>query len=276
MKVVRVINNNISVCVDRNSNEVVVFGKGIGFQKKPGEEIPLSSIERTYYKVNPDFLSTLTSISEDAIEIAVKTVDYCHLVLDYELNPNVVFTLADHIDFCVKRVKQNIHIKMPAVEGIEYLYEQEYDVGLFALRLIKRELQIVLPKQEADMIALHIINARAIVSTNPGKNHDAMVNEIVTIIENFWHIRIDRTSFNYSRFASHMNYLFLRAENQEFILSQNSDILEKLVEEYPETYRLANRVANYIEENLNSRLTDEEVLYIMLHINRISDRENAR
>ena len=33
MKVVRKINNNAVICIDGNGNEVVAFGKGIGFHK---------------------------------------------------------------------------------------------------------------------------------------------------------------------------------------------------------------------------------------------------
>ena len=34
MRVLRTINNNVVICLDNNENEVVVFGKGIGFKKK--------------------------------------------------------------------------------------------------------------------------------------------------------------------------------------------------------------------------------------------------
>ena len=34
MRVLRTINNNFVICLDNNENEVVAFGKGIGFKKK--------------------------------------------------------------------------------------------------------------------------------------------------------------------------------------------------------------------------------------------------
>lgn len=37
MKVVKNIHNNISLCIDSKGNEVVAFGKGIGFMKPPYE-----------------------------------------------------------------------------------------------------------------------------------------------------------------------------------------------------------------------------------------------
>ena len=43
MKVIKNINNNVSICVDDNNREVIAFGKGIGF-KKPPYELELSQI----------------------------------------------------------------------------------------------------------------------------------------------------------------------------------------------------------------------------------------
>ena len=37
MKVIKNINNNISLCLDSRNNEVVAFGKGIGIPKPPYE-----------------------------------------------------------------------------------------------------------------------------------------------------------------------------------------------------------------------------------------------
>ena len=43
MKVVKNIHNNISLCIDSKGNEVVAFGKGIGFMKPP-YEVPIQKV----------------------------------------------------------------------------------------------------------------------------------------------------------------------------------------------------------------------------------------
>ena len=43
MKIIRNINNNVSLCKDSENVEVVIFGKGVGFLKV-NEEVPLSNI----------------------------------------------------------------------------------------------------------------------------------------------------------------------------------------------------------------------------------------
>ena len=46
MKVIKNINNNISLCLDSRNNEVVAFGKGIGFTKPP-YDVPVHSVTLT-------------------------------------------------------------------------------------------------------------------------------------------------------------------------------------------------------------------------------------
>lgn len=51
MQVVKNINNNVSICLDSQNQEVVVFGKGVGFIKPPSI-VPLNQIERTFYNLD--------------------------------------------------------------------------------------------------------------------------------------------------------------------------------------------------------------------------------
>ena len=71
MKVIKNINNNISLCLDSRNNEVVAFGKGIGFTKPP-YDVPLSKIDRTFYDVDEEQLAVLKRIPEDVLEAAAE------------------------------------------------------------------------------------------------------------------------------------------------------------------------------------------------------------
>ena len=48
-------------------------------------------------------------------------------------------------------------------------YKKEYDIGLYALKLINKRLSVDLPEEEAANIAFYIINTQ-----NDDINHDAM------------------------------------------------------------------------------------------------------
>ena len=48
MRVLNVINNNVVSSLDEKNREIVVMGKGIGFHKKPGEEIADAQVEKVF------------------------------------------------------------------------------------------------------------------------------------------------------------------------------------------------------------------------------------
>ena len=46
MQITKILNNNVVVVIDDQQREKVVMGRGIGFQKRPGERINSSGIEK--------------------------------------------------------------------------------------------------------------------------------------------------------------------------------------------------------------------------------------
>lgn len=48
MQITKILNNNVVVVIDDQQREKVVMGRGIGFQKRPGERINSSGIEKEY------------------------------------------------------------------------------------------------------------------------------------------------------------------------------------------------------------------------------------
>ena len=148
MKVIKNINNNISLCLDSRNNEVVAFGKGIGFTKPP-YDVPLSKIDRTFYDVDEEQLAVLNRIPENVLEAAAEIVDLANEKMDNQFRENVVFTLADHIDFSVQRYRKNINIKLPLFYEVRQLYPKESEIGKQALNILKKRLDIALPREEA-------------------------------------------------------------------------------------------------------------------------------
>ena len=82
-------------------------------------------------------------------------------------------------------------------------------------------------------------------------------------------LKIDREGFNYSRFVSHMYYLLERVMNNKEIKTENKKMFDQLIDEYPKTYECAKRIC----EALDILPNDEEMMYVILHVNRLSNRE---
>lgn len=274
MRVVKNINNNISLCLDSHNNEVVAFGKGIGFMKPP-YDVPLSKIDRTFYDVSEEQIGLLNRIPEDVLETAAAIVDLANETSGHQFRENVVFTLADHIDFCIQRQKEHIHFKLPLFYEVRQLYPDESKIGEKALRIIRQRLGVDLPREEGAAIALHFVNYQEQEAKDDAVDYGAIIEEATRTVEQELHVSIDKDGFNYYRFVTHMHYMMKRTQNDQMIVSQNQDIFESLCQEFPDIYRCACKIGADMEKSLHQKLTDEEILYLMLHINRLCAREDC-
>lgn len=276
MKVIKKINNNVAICLDNNNHELIAFGTGIGFPPTPYELNDLSMIKRTYYGVDTNYLSLLHDIPEDIFELSAQIVEYAKGKLPMELSPNVLFSLADHISFSLQRYKKRIHIRMPICYDIQYLYQTEMQIGEEAVKFINNKKHVRLEKDEAAGIAMHFINAEIQQKTSGNEIDDEeLIQSITCIIEKEFSLYIDQKSFNYSRFVSHMHYLLRRKYEHIEISSENMKLYETMKLECGDAFLCANHIGTYLEQVLHWLPGEEELLYLMLHINRLCAREDC-
>ncbi|WP_303975234.1 PRD domain-containing protein, partial [Streptococcus merionis] len=208
MEVIRKINNNAAVCLDSAGNEVVAIGTGIGFPSVPYKLDDLSKIQRTYYDINPMYLDLLNQIPEKVFSISSRIVEEFRNKVNSTVSSNLVFTLADHINFAIDRMKRNIHFDNPLHYEIQHLYEREYQIGLKATDIIFQQLGVRLPKAEATNIALHLINAETVATTASRNNQfEFILSDVIEIIASNFQMYIDKNTVSYSRFVSHFQYL---------------------------------------------------------------------
>ena len=269
MIVIKNINNNVSLCLDSNGREVVAFGKGIGFIKPP-YEVPLERVQRTFYNIDETYLNVIVQISEEIINISTEIFDYANRRLNNCFSANVIFTIADHIQFALQREKEHINIQLPLLYEVRNLYPAEMEIGMYALEKINREFNVCLPTEEAASITLHFV-VYGLKSKVSHKNEKTTMERCTEIIEHIMNITIDKKGFNYSRFLIHMHYLLDRVRNNQNIATENEKMFLELKRQYPKTYRCALE----IEKFLKVQLSDEERLYLILHINRLCVHEDC-
>lgn len=275
MKVFKKINNNVAFCYDASGHELIAFGKGIGFPKMPYELSDLSKIDRTYYDVDMGYLELLSEIDDQIFDLCAKIVDVARTKIKVTLCENLIFTLADHINFAIERVNKGMKIKNPLHCDIEYMYPDEMEVGHYAVKLIQKELGVALPACEASSIAIHLMNSEECGESNNTYENETVIEEVTQMIEHDHELQINRKNFNYSRFVSHMQYLLKRKEVNEQIISDNKHLYETMCHDYPKTYDCANKISEYLNDKIHWQPSEEELLYLMLHINRLCTREDC-
>ncbi|WP_440896735.1 PRD domain-containing protein [Amphibacillus sp. Q70] len=275
MKVIKNINNNVSLCIDSNGNELIAFGKGIGFKTPPYEITDMETVHRTFYDVNPTYLELLNQIDDDVFEVAAQTIDY-GLNFNIEFGSNATFTLADHIQFAIKRQQDNQIMKFSNFYDLNYMNPDEMKIASYSFNLIRDKLGFELPEEEKYGIALNLINVQSVEKKEYYQNsNDEEIATIVNIIEDYFIMTIDKNGFNYARFISHMEFFFKRYREGIAISSKNNEIFVNLKNDFPETYACLKLIENYLKDHSNIHLNDEERLYLMLHINRLCSREGC-
>ncbi|MCO8292572.1 PRD domain-containing protein [Tetragenococcus halophilus] len=272
MKVIKNINNNVSLCMDSTGREVIAFGKGIGFIKPP-HEISLGKVERTFYNINEFDFEVIKNIPVSVMKAAIRIVDEVESNLNITLMSTTTIALADHINFAIKRQKKAISLDLTLQEDIKQTYRAEMDEAYKAIEIINKETNIMLDKKEAATIALHFINNQIDEEKSRQNISEDIIQDSICIIESEFGVSINKKSFNYSRFVTHMNYLLRRSLKDSQIQSSNSDFFEKVKEEHPITYKCTVEINQLFRERLGIELNDEENLYFMLHVNRLYSRD---
>lgn len=277
MRGLRKINNNAVICLDSTGQEMIAMGKGIGFGTLP-REIPLAQVERTFYNVDERYLGVLRDLPPDVLDFSARLLDIARNELPYTLRPNAILTLADHIAFTIERARRNIRVKMPLAYDVEQLYPAEYRIGQYAVKRIQKEFQVGLPGAEAVGIAINLLNARVDGDSAPdaagaGCTDSEMLEDITEMVENHFNLIVQRDSFNYSRYATHMQYLFGRIHTSKTIASGNSQMYDSIRAEFPDVAACAEEIAAHIQRKWGCALPEEEKLYLILHINRICIKE---
>lgn len=275
MKLLRKINNNAAVAQDKRGREMVVLGRGVGFHPMPYELTDLSVVYRTFYDVDPQYYEMLSSLPEETLMAAADIAEQAEIALQAELNPNLPFTLADHIAFAQEREKQGIRLATPLHYDVQHLYPREYELGLQAMETVRLRTGTALPRAEAVNIALHIVNAE-LEGSDLSSTLAAVevLDEVTVLVERELGIALDRESYNYARFAMHIQFLVRRLSSGKVMEQGSGKMLSELSAEYPATYRCAQAVAKEIEQRHGWHCSSDEVLYLMLHIYRVQNRQN--
>jgi len=273
MDIARVFNNNLVLALDEDGREVILTGRGLGFQARPGQRIDPARVARVFVPADgrdPDHLAQLLSgippehiqlVSDALAEVGLDKVGH---------NPSLVIALADHISFALRRLAIGMELDYPLQAEVQHLYTDEYEQAQALLAAINARAERQLPADEAVGLALHLVNAGfATGDLSYTYKMTGVIQQMVAVIGQTFALDVDSGSVSIGRFITHLRYLFVRIHQHRQLEESQTAIGTAIRNTYPEAAECARRLAELLEIRLGSPLTYDETSYLALHVARV-------
>lgn len=274
MLILKKINNNVALASTDAGEEAVVFGKGVGFHEMPYELEDESVIQRVFRDVDEKSIDGFEGISDEVLLVASDIVALADKALDCKLAGNLVISLADHLQYAVERAGEGVAIENPLSHEVAFVYPREAELGRRGIEVVRERLGVELPESEVTSIALHLVNAE-VDGMGSAQDMDLVMKSTVIleratqIIEGQLGQTLDRTSYAYVRFVAHLRFLIRRLMRGSCKETENSGLFRQAARDFPDAYRCAAGVNEYLKRDYNWSCSDEEMLYLMMHVNRL-------
>ncbi len=280
VRIKKIINNNIVAAIDKLGNEMILTGKGIGFKRAVGQFINADRVEKVYRMEEKNYQRRLRELVQqiplEHLEVTDEMIDHIRQVLGKPVNESLLISLADHISFAIQRMEQGINFDNPLRSSIMCYYPAEYNLGLDCLAVIEHRLKVRLPESEASYIAMHIVNAELNSDMGSTNAMVQLINGCVEAAEKYYGKVFDKDSLDFSRFAVHLRYLVQRLYQGKCLADKddpNNTFHTMIQQSCPKEYACAVNIADYIEKTYGSGISEEEKVYLTIHLKRMKGAE---
>lgn len=273
-RIEKVLNHNSIIGIRAEDNkEYLVLGKGIAFGKKVNEEIEAGAGDTVYslqeFTERGQAKDILEAISPVCLELANEVLNQAEKEFG-KIDRSILFPMADHIEFAIKRIKNHEQISNPLTEDIRILFYKEYKVAQCMEQLLMEKLQMQIDEHEIGYIALHVHSAIEEEKVSQAMQMARAVRECISLVEKQTGKKIDVMSLSYNRLMNHVRYMVARSISGEKLKVSMNDYMAV---KFPEAYHVAEKVCAEIEHDLKLTLDDVEIGYLAIHIERVMDSE---
>lgn len=278
LKILKVFNNNSVAAISDELEDIILTGSGIGFQKKAGDLVDESKIEKTYLFKDDQKKRLEQSIAEvPAIyyEIANKIVSRAVKCLNVDFSGEIFIAISDHLSFAVKRKKENICLPNIILNETKIIYKEEYKVGLWALDYIEKKIGIRLDEDEAGYLALHLVNFSINNKANNATKIVALTKEVLDLIKKTMKVELEEDSIGYTRISTHLKFLAERIFRED--IDSMEDTTSNIRDMLKQDARLAlciNRIVKLIKKRYDYDLSPDEQTYLCIHIKKNTNINN--
>ncbi|MEQ9764089.1 PRD domain-containing protein [Streptococcus sp. ZJ151] len=276
-RLIKPLNNNVALVKDENEQQAVVMGLGLVFNKKKGDVISEDKIEQVFSIKNEEskesFLLLLRDIPMDFIRASYDLIDKLTQEYRYPVQDYLYITLTDHI-FCSYQNLKEDRYQGSRLPNLSEMYPREYKMASEAVEFLRKNISSLFPDDEIDRIALHFLNAKGEDIGISRQNKDDK-KEIIALVEKqlkdagIHRGKVDQNF--YDRCMIHLTYLINRLYEDDYpeISALDCELANHVKKNYSNAYDLASEILKTIEEKLDGKATQEEVVYLAIHLNRL-------
>ncbi|WP_054749809.1 PRD domain-containing protein [Lacticaseibacillus thailandensis] len=271
------INNNVALAKDESGTEWVLLGRGIGFGKNAGDEVHTDEVDRrfkaeedTVTHQNPPMI--LANIDPAILQLASKVSQEAGDFLGIHFSNYNYLAIADHIAFALERTQRGEDYPNEFRWQVGRLYPKEYAAAKRALATVKAETGVSLPKSELTFFTYHFVSAQSDATlVEDTVEMTELINRVVEIVSYSFQMQLDTSSLNYSRFVTHLRYFVVRQIHGESGGEELDPTIGQVIRmKYPKAYEAAGKIAAYLEQARGWHISNNEKLYITLHVWRLT------
>lgn len=264
--------------VDNDQQEMILFGKGIGFNAKPGTNIDMAQVEKIFLPLSSPqgrhLLSLTDTIPSEFFDISHEVLVLARSICGDKLNSVLLLTLAEHLHFAVERSRKGQTVLNKLSWEVKRYYPQEYSIGLQARAKVNQQFKVELPEDESVNIAFHLINASSQDNDSSAHQQVELVNRLAAIVHYKLGNNADTESVNYMRFINHLRYFSERVLAGKMVMSETEDFYQELMRYRPDAMTVAWGIRDYILDKYQLNLPKDELTWLSIHISRLIDKQS--
>ena len=276
MEIRKVLNNNVVLATDSDGSQVILTGRGLGFQKSAGQQVDASKIVQVFTPTSREDYVTLrdflVDISPEYVGLARMIVDAAEAAWQTTFPQALIVALADHLVFAVKRAETGTVTAHPLKAEVSHLFPNEYQLAQRSVEMAREQGHLPLSDEDAVAITLHFVNALAFATSDLSKTFamTEILAQVFDVLESAYDRDFATEDVNTARFITHLRYFFARAASGQQLSEQPHAFNTSVRDSFPEAAQAAQKVRAVLELRLGTTLTEDEATYLILHIARLT------
>ncbi|MDD7996077.1 BglG family transcription antiterminator LicT [Kosakonia radicincitans] len=276
MLVKQILNNNVVSAIDDRGFEVILTGRGLGFNTQNGAIVNEQAIEKIFHlqdsQVSARFKDLISEVPVEIVQLTADIVTLARSQLSHKLSEGLYVTLADHLHFALQRHEKHEQLPNPLEWEVRHFYTAEYALGRQAIGMVVARTGQLLPDSEACSIALHIVNAGLNDSMGKTTQITRLIYQLQNIVKYFFSLPLDEHSLNYQRFITHLKFFAQRVIDGVVLNNDDEELFAMVQRRYQTTLKCVDAINEFVGKNYHHTMSNSEKLYLTVHIENVVQR----